>query len=215
MHVCSPWRVLIALVAPRRRFSSTLVYLSVVTHFWQRATHGMFRAKHLATMRMVSVVTSYVLMERYGRQRTSAVGLFIAGVTWTLAAFVQNEEDLEYTVLVVLGLFAQAIGHSVLSVMNVELFPQLVLTFAYCWGEASNVLGALSSPYIMLLGGDDGSFVPLVLFAVLTLLSSGLVLTVPETRRRTAYARAYATTLFDAPVASRINNVSNVGDDGP
>ncbi|XP_075553609.1 solute carrier family 22 member 12-like [Dermacentor variabilis] len=204
--------VLVMLVT---RFSCTLVYLSVVTHFWQRATHGMFRAKHLATMRMVSVVTSYVLIERYGRQRTSAVGLCIAGVTWTLTAFVQNEDDLEYTVLVVLGLFAQAIVHCVLSVMNVELFPQHVLTFAYCWGEASNVLGALSSPYIMLLGGDDGSFVPLVLFAVLMLLSSGLVLTVPETRRQTAYARAQATTLFDAPVASRINNVSNVEDDGP
>ncbi|XP_065298924.2 solute carrier family 22 member 6-like [Dermacentor albipictus] len=184
------------------RFSCSLVYLSVVTHFWQRATHGMFRAKHLATMRMVSVVTAYVLIERYGRQRTSVVGLFVAGVTWMLTAFVQNEDDLEYTVLVVLGLFVQAIVHSVLSVMNVELFPQLVLTFAYCWGEASSVLGALSSPYITLLGGDDGSVVPLVLFAVLTLLSSGLVLTVPETRRPTAYARARATTLFDAPVAS-------------
>ncbi|XP_037579537.1 solute carrier family 22 member 2-like [Dermacentor silvarum] len=182
---------------PHRRLSSTLVYLSVIAHFLQRATHGVFKAKYSATLHMASVLAGGALMERYGRQRTSAVCFFISCVAWTLTAFVQNADDLEYTVLVVLGLLAQATAHSVLAVMNVELFPQLVLTFGYCWGEASSLLGALGSPYIMWLGGDDQPFVPLALFALLTLLSGGLVLTVPETRRRAAYAGTRATSLFE------------------
>ncbi|XP_037520713.1 solute carrier family 22 member 21-like [Rhipicephalus sanguineus] len=180
------------------RFSCTLVYLSAVTHFVQRSMRPVFDAKYLATLDMACVVAGGAFLERYGRIRTSAVCFFVAGVAWTLTAFVQSEDDLEYSVLVFIGLLAQAAVHCVLPVVNVELFPQLVLTFAYCWGEASSLLGALGSPYIMLLARDNYPVMLLLLFAIVTLISGGLVLTVPETRREAPFvARSAAPSLFD------------------
>ncbi|KAH6928942.1 hypothetical protein HPB50_021772 [Hyalomma asiaticum] len=180
------------------RFSCTLVYLSVVTHFVQRSTHAVFEVKYLATLDMATVVAGGAFLERYGRLRTSAVCLFIAGVAWTLTAFVQSVDDLEFSILVIIGVLAQATVQCVLPVLNAELFPQLMLTFGYCWGEASSLLGALGSPYIMLLAGDGYPFVPLLLFALLTLISGAVVLTVPETRRQPAFVRrSAAPSLFE------------------
>ncbi|XP_037518891.1 solute carrier family 22 member 1-like [Rhipicephalus sanguineus] len=195
--------ILVMLLA---RFSWSLAYMSAISHVVRRSTLGSLVAKSLATLDMASVVASIAFIERYGRRRTVATCFFISGVSWALIVFVHDEDYLEYAVLLVLGLAAQSLAGTVLPVMNVELFPQLVRTFGYCWGEGSNVLGALGSPYIMLLADNTYPWLPLALFSVLGLISGALTLTLPETARSAGAMRPAARIMCDPAIAPRSKN---------
>ncbi|KAL1443195.1 hypothetical protein MTO96_030412 [Rhipicephalus appendiculatus] len=185
--------ILVMLLA---RFSWSLVYMSVVSNVVRRSTLGSLMAKSLATLDMASVVASIALIERYGRRRTVATCFFISGVSWALIGFVHDEDYLEYAVLLVLGLAAQSLAGTVLPVMNVELFPQLVRTFGYCWGEGSNA-------------ENTYPWLPLALFSVLGLLSGALTLTLPETARWAGAMRPAARIVCDTATASRSKNTKS------
>ncbi|KAK8780935.1 hypothetical protein V5799_017726 [Amblyomma americanum] len=114
----------------------------------------------------------------------------------------RKEGDLEYKVLMVLGLWTSAVCHAVLPVQNVELFPQLVRTFGFCWGEASALLGALCSPYVAMEALESGPWAALVLIGGLAVLSACLTVTLPETRRPAPVTRNKRPSLFDVPAPS-------------
>lgn len=172
---------------------------------------SVMEAKTLASIDMASVTVGYALMERYGHRRAVAGCFFGAALVMALTTLVHNEKDLEYRALVVLGLWVLAVSHAVLPVQNVELFPQLVRTFGYCWGEASAILGELCSPYIVIGALERGPWVALLLIAALALLSAGLTITLPETRRPVPFKRSRTPSLFDVPPPPRAKDSGAAG----
>ncbi|XP_077486664.1 solute carrier family 22 member 7-like [Amblyomma americanum] len=179
------------------RFSCTLGYLALTSLYVGPTWRSIMEAKTLASLDMASVIVGYTLMERYGHRRTTTCCFLASAFAMALTSLVHNEGDLEYKVLMVLGLWTSAVSHAVLPVQNVELFPQLVRTFGFCWGEASALLGALCSPYVAMEALESGPWAALVLIGGLAVLSACLTVTLPETRRPAPVTRNKRPSLFE------------------
>ncbi|XP_077486667.1 uncharacterized protein LOC144097947 [Amblyomma americanum] len=129
--------------------------------------------------------------------RVNGISRYRSTALWRNARNEIEEADLDYKVLMVLGLWTSAVSHAVLPLQNVELFPQLVRTFGFCWGEASALLGALCSPYAAMEALVSGPWAALVLIGGLEVISACLTATLPETRWLVPFTRKKRPSLFE------------------
>merc|ERR1711915_1145789 len=126
---------------------------------------------------------SFFGMTYIGRRISLSSSLLIGGVSCLICSLLPSSSPAIHTFFFLLGKLCATAAFGVTYLYTSELFPTSVRNACVGLSSMMGRLGAILSPYIAQLGMLTGiSWLPMAVFAVASLFSGALTLTLPETK---------------------------------
>ncbi|XP_067899885.1 organic cation/carnitine transporter 2-like isoform X2 [Heterodontus francisci] len=125
-------------------------------------------------------VAAWFFLQRFPRKISLSGTLLLGGIVLFFIQLIPSSLSALATVLVMIGKFGATSSFSIVYVYTAELFPTTVRNMGVGLSSMACRLGGIISPYIFYLGIHH-EFLPFILIGGLTLLSTILILFLPET----------------------------------
>lgn len=130
-----------------------------------------------------------LLLDRWGRKKCHCSAMLLGGIACLCTIFTISfgGEDLQWltTTLAMIGKLGSAAAFAVIYVFSAELYPTVVRNAGMGASSCCARIGGILAPYVadsgVLIGGQYGQAVPLVIFGGASVLAGLLSLKLPET----------------------------------
>ncbi|XP_076414340.1 solute carrier family 22 member 12 isoform X2 [Peromyscus maniculatus bairdii] len=126
-------------------------------------------------------IGSLLLLNHLGRRLCQASSLVLPGLCILANILVPHEMEVLRSSLAVLGLGSLGSAFTCVTILSSELFPTVLRMTAVGLGQVAARGGAILGPLVPLLG-VYGSWLPLLVFGVVSVLSGLAALLLPETK---------------------------------
>ncbi|XP_022079717.1 organic cation transporter protein-like isoform X2 [Acanthaster planci] len=170
-------------------FSTNIMYFGLIVYATSLTGNKYLNFFLLALVEAPVYCHDYFVAKRFGRKRPIAFFFLASAISCVLLAFLPNKTadgtDLAVLIVVVamIGKFYVNAAYELTMLVGVEVFPTVLRNV----GQGSSVtvgrIGSVIAPFITYLE-DVASFLPMAIFALLSLVASVGVLFLPETKDR-------------------------------
>lgn len=161
-------------------FTNSFIYYGMNIHAVALAGNKYTNFILVNLVEVPAIFVAYFLMERFGRNRILSVFLAVNGMACLLTEFVVPAGTYGRIVLYVVGKCGVTVSFTVLYVYTTELFPTSMRQTFMNSCSTVGAIGSMIAPLTPLLAGL-WSALPMLMFGGSALVSSGLVLMLPET----------------------------------
>ncbi|XP_062580306.1 organic cation transporter protein-like [Saccostrea cucullata] len=130
-----------------------------------------------------------ILLDRWGRKKCHCTSMLLGGIACLCTIFTISFGGKEFqwltTTLAMIGKLGSAAAFAVIYVFSAELYPTVVRNAGMGASSCCARIGGILAPYVadsgVLIGGQFGQAVPLVIFGGASVLAGLLSLKLPET----------------------------------
>ncbi|ONI13019.1 hypothetical protein PRUPE_4G197800 [Prunus persica] len=138
-----------------------------------------------AVAEMPAFTITAILLDKYGRKPLAIGTLWFSGVFCFAGSFVGNAGAWKVVKMVcgILGIFGMAGTYNLLFIYTTELFPTVVRNAALGCATQAAQMGAILSPFVVVLGGG----LPFAVFAVCGIAGGVFAFYLPETLNKPLY----------------------------
>ncbi|XP_039273257.2 organic cation transporter protein-like [Styela clava] len=130
-----------------------------------------------ALAEIISNFLAIPLINYFGRRLSGSVAQLSAGMLCIILPFVPGA----MLPIAILGKFAIAVGFSATYIHTNEIYPTSVRTMGLCACNLMARVGGVLSP-IIAMSGEVMTFLPYIIFGIISTIAGGLCLTLPETK---------------------------------
>ncbi|XAR67496.1 hypothetical protein NMG60_11002273 [Bertholletia excelsa] len=166
-------------------FVCAVVYYGLSLNVVNLGTNLYFNVFLNAVAEMPAFLLTALLLDRFGRKPLAIGTQWFSGFFCLIGCFVGGNGPWKVVRMVcgIFGIFGMAGTYNLLFIYTVELFPTVVRNAALGCATQAGQLGAILTPFVVVLG----SYLPFMVFGVCGLVGGALAFCLPETLNRPLY----------------------------
>ncbi|XP_077139217.1 solute carrier family 22 member 2-like isoform X3 [Ranitomeya variabilis] len=165
-------------------FSCAVIYQGLIMHMGSTSNNIYFDFFISALVEFPAALIIIVTVDRIGRRYPWAVACIITGLTCFVNAFVPEGFSGLQIALGCVSRMGITISYEMICLVNAELYPTFIRNLGIMVCSSLCDLGGTITPFIVYRLANVWKELPLIVFAVIGLLSGILVLLLPETKGR-------------------------------
>ncbi|XP_075056808.1 solute carrier family 22 member 2-like [Mixophyes fleayi] len=165
-------------------FACAVIYQGLIMHMGTSSSDIYLDFFISAMVEIPAAFIIIVTVDRIGRRYPWAVGCIITGITCFVTAFIP--EGLHW-LRVTLGCVSRmgiTLSYEIICLVNAELYPTFIRNLGIMVCSSMCDIGGTITPFIVYRLANVWKELPLIVFAVIGILSGVLVLFLPETKGR-------------------------------
>ncbi|NWV28681.1 S22A2 protein, partial [Origma solitaria] len=161
-------------------FTSSVLYQGLIMHMGMAAENMYLDFLYSALVEFPAAFILMLTLDRIGRCYTWAAAGVVTGAACLLTAFIPNTVFWLKMTAACLGRMGITMCYETVCVVNPELYPTFLRNLGVLVCSSLCDLGGIITPFLVYRLTDIWHELPLVIFAVIVLINSGLVLLLPE-----------------------------------
>ncbi|XP_056423215.1 solute carrier family 22 member 2 [Hyla sarda] len=163
-------------------FSCAVIYQGLIMHMGSTSSNFYFDFFISALVEFPAALIIIVTVDRIGRRYPWAVACTITGLTCLVTAFVPEEISGLRIALGCVSRMGITISYEMICLVNAELYPTFIRNLGVMVCSSMCDLGGTITPFIVYRLANIWKELPLIVFAVIGIISGILVLLLPETK---------------------------------
>uniref|UniRef100_A0A8C3E710 Major facilitator superfamily (MFS) profile domain-containing protein n=1 Tax=Corvus moneduloides TaxID=1196302 RepID=A0A8C3E710_CORMO len=161
-------------------FTSSVLYQGLIMHMGIAAGNMYLDFLYSALVEFPAAFILLLTLDRLGRRHTWAAASVMTGAACLIAAFLPDSLYWLKMTAACLGRMGITMCYEIICVANPELYPTFLRNLGVLVCSSLCDLGGIITPFLVYRLADLWHELPLVIFAVIVLINSGLVLLLPE-----------------------------------
>ncbi|KAM9005411.1 solute carrier family 22 member 1 [Sarcophilus harrisii] len=163
-------------------FSSSVLYQGVIMYMGATAVNLYLDFFYSALVEFPAALIIIFTIDRVGRRYPLAASNFIAGVVCSIMIFIPNDIHWLKVTVACVGRMGITIAFQMICLVNAELYPTFIRNLGVMVCSSLCDVGGIITPFIVFRLTEIWHELPLILFALIGVLASGMVLRLPETK---------------------------------
>ncbi|XP_053315803.1 solute carrier family 22 member 2 [Spea bombifrons] len=163
-------------------FTCAVVYQGLIMHMGSTSGNLYFDFSISALVEFPSALIIILTVERIGRRYPWAIGCIVTGIACLVSAFISNELHWLKVTLSCVSRMGITLSYEMICLVNAELYPTFIRNLGIMVCSSMCDLGGTITPFIVYRLANILAELPLIVFAVLSVISGILVLLLPETK---------------------------------
>ncbi|KAM4694690.1 solute carrier family 22 member 2 [Discoglossus pictus] len=165
-------------------FTCAVIYQGLIMHMGNTSDNIYLDFFIAAMVEFPAAILIIVTVDRFGRRYPWAIGCIITGITCLVTAFIPGGINWLRVTLSCISRMGITISYEMICLVNAELYPTFIRNLGIMVCSSMCDLGGTITPFIVYRLADVWKELPLIVFAILAVLSGVLVLLLPETKGR-------------------------------
>ncbi|XP_008636197.1 PREDICTED: solute carrier family 22 member 2 [Corvus brachyrhynchos] len=161
-------------------FTSSVLYQGLIMHMGIAAGNMYLDFLYSALVEFPAAFILLLTLDRIGRRHTWAAASVMTGAACLIAASLPDSLYWLKMTAACLGRMGITMCYEIICVANPELYPTFLRNLGVLVCSSLCDLGGIITPFLVYRLADLWHELPLVIFAVIVLINSGLVLLLPE-----------------------------------
>ncbi|XP_053565251.1 solute carrier family 22 member 2 [Bombina bombina] len=163
-------------------FACAVLYQGLIMHMGSTGDNIYLDFFISAMVEFPAAFIIIVTVDRIGRRYPWAVGCLVAGFACIITAFIPDGLNWLRVTLSCVSRMGITLSYEMVCLVNAELYPTYIRNLGIMVCSSMCDLGGIITPFIVYRLADIWKDLPLIVFAVLGILSGILVLLLPETK---------------------------------
>ncbi|XP_069811058.1 solute carrier family 22 member 2-like [Dendropsophus ebraccatus] len=165
-------------------FSCAVIYQGLIMHMGSTSSNIYFDFFISALVEFPSALIIIFTVERIGRRYPWAVACMITGLACLVSAFIPKEFPGLQIALGCVSRMGITLSYEMICLVNAELYPTFIRNLGVMVCSSMCDLGGTITPFIVYRLTSIWKELPLIVFAIIGIISGILVLLLPETKGR-------------------------------
>ncbi|XP_025209234.1 solute carrier family 22 member 21-like isoform X2 [Melanaphis sacchari] len=127
-------------------------------------------------------LTSWYFMEHYSRRNTQALSFIFSGIGCIAVNMVNNDYVWVKLILFLSSKYAITMSFNTMYVFTAEMFPTELRMSLFGIASMFGRMGSMFAPQMTLLSAYFGTYVPIMLFGIISFMAGALAFLFPETK---------------------------------
>ncbi|XP_075720576.1 solute carrier family 22 member 2 [Rhinoderma darwinii] len=163
-------------------FSCAVIYQGLIMHMGRTSNNIYFDFFISALVEFPAALIIIVTVDRIGRRYPWALACIITGLTCIVTAFIPEGFSGLQTALGCVSRMGITISFEMICLVNAELYPTFIRNLGIMVCSSMCDVGGTITPFIVYRLANVWKELPLIVFAIIGIISGILVLLLPETR---------------------------------
>ncbi|XP_072493808.1 solute carrier family 22 member 1-like [Notamacropus eugenii] len=166
-------------------FSGSVLYQGVIMYMGATSANLYLDFFYSALVEFPASLIIMFTIDHVGRRYPLAISSFMAGVICLVMIFIPKDIHWLTVTLTCLGRMGITITIQMICLVNAELYPTFVRNLGVMVCSSLCDVGGIITPFIVFRLTEIWHELPLILFAAIGMVASGMILLLPETKGKT------------------------------